>query len=109
MYKRARIAVEVDTFFGIEKHVFASIDFKDKVFKRTHAHDTGNLVALVFSHIGKLTQLFAGATSGRNHLFHQVVGVYHGTFATLHLAIGQFNHTVREVHQFFSPFESEPV
>ena len=62
-----------------------------------------------FAHIGVFSGFVHGATSLFHHTFYQIVCVYHGAFTTLHLTVGEFDHTIREVHEALAPFESETV
>ena len=102
----ACVAVEVDALFRIEEHVLTGIHLQDEVFQGAHTHDVGNLVALLLAHIGELTQLDGCLQGIIHHQLHQVVGIHHSTLTTLHLTVGQFHHTVREVYKFLAPLES---
>ena len=44
-----------------------------------------------------------------DHAFYQIVGIYHRTFAALHLTVGEFDHAIREVHKALAPFKAETV
>ena len=62
-----------------------------------------------FAHVGVFASFVHGATSLFDHAFYQIVGVYHGAFTTLHLAVGEFDHAIREVHEALAPFKAETV
>ena len=44
-----------------------------------------------------------------DHTFYQIVCVYHGAFAALHLTVGEFDHAIGEVHEALAPFKAETV
>ena len=107
--ERSRITIKVDGLFWIECHVLAGIHFQDEVLQGTQTNDTGDIVRLFLCQTIQLTQFIAGFLGCINHLRHQVVSINYCTFAALHLALGKFHHTVREVHQPFTPFEAQFV
>ena len=107
--ERSRIAVEINRLLGVEQHVLAGIHFQDEIFQGSHTYDAGNLMTLIFCHVVKFTQFHRGFVGIFHHQFHQVIGIHHRSLSRLHLAIGQFHHTVAEVCQFLTPLESESV
>ena len=62
-----------------------------------------------FAHVGVFASFVHGATSLFDHTFYQIVCVYHGAFAALHLTVGEFDHAIREVHKALTPFKAETV
>ena len=68
-----------------------------KYFNAPETHDAGNLLALFLAHVLELAKLIACLASILNHLCHQVISIYHGSLAALHLTVRQLYHTVREV------------
>ena len=107
--ERTRIAVEVDGFFGIEHHVLARIHLEEEVFEGTKTYDARYFLLFSFAHVGVFASFVHGATSLFDHTFYQIVCVYHCTFTTLHFAVGEFDHAIREVHEAFAPFKAETV
>ena len=108
--KRSRIAVKINTLFGIEEHVLARINFENKVFECAKSHFTRNLVCFLLGDVGQgvhlvFTQFFCFVY----HTRHQFVGIHHRTLAALHLAVGQFDHAVGEMYEFFAKGETELV
>ena len=101
------IAVEVDRLIGVEEHVLARIYLQNEVFQRTHTHLAGYLVGLSLGDIGQGVDFIAGYLLGfAHHGIHQVIGIDHRALATLHLAVGQFDHAVREVDQLLAKGEA---
>ena len=109
MDERSRITIKIDGLFWIECHVLAGIHFQDEVLQGTQTNDTGDIVRLFLCQTIQFAQFIAGFLGCINHLRHQVVSINYGTFTALHLALGKFYHTVREVHQPFTPFEAQFV
>ena len=107
--ERTCVAVEVDGFLGVEGHILACIYLKDEVLERSQSHDAGNVVGLLLSESVQFAQFLAGLLSCLNHFGHQVVSIHHGSLAALHLALGQFHHTVGEVDKALAPLETEFV
>ena len=105
----ACIAVEIDTFFRIEEHILARINLQDEVFQGTHTHNAGDFTALFFRHIVKFPQFHRGFVGIFHHQRHQIVGINHRSLAALHLTVWQLYHTIREVGQFLTPFESQTI
>ena len=94
---------------GFEEHVLAGVYLEDEVLQRTKTHNACNLVALLLAHVLELAKLLACLLGVGYHCRNQVVGVNHGSLAALHLAVGQLNHSIREVYKLLAPLESETV
>ena len=107
--KRPRVAIEVDTLFRIEKHVLAGIYFQNEIFQCTQTNNASHILFLFLGHVLEFSEFIACLSGIINHRCNKVVSVYNSTLATLHLAIRQFNHTVREVHKLFTPLETKAV
>ena len=88
LYERTCIAVEIDRFLGVERHVLARVDFKQEVFQRAHTYRFGNIGDFCIAEsveFAELLRYFAGSV---DHFGHQVVGVDHCPFAAFHFAFG---------------------
>ena len=109
MDERTCIAVEIDTLLWIEEHVLAGIDLQNEVFQRAHAHDAGNLGSLFLAHIVEFPQFHRCFQGILYHQLHQVVGIDNSSLTTLHLAVRQLHHTVREVYQLLAPLEAQTI
>ena len=108
--KRTRVSVEVDALLRIEEHVLACVHLEDEILESAHTHDAGNLGGLLFRDALQFVHLVgAHLACVGHHCFYQVVGIHHGAFAALHLAVGQFHHAVGEMDKVLSPFESQFV
>ncbi len=79
-----------------------------EVFERSHAYDACHLVGLFGRHVAAST-LVAHLACALYHLVHEVVGVDHCALAALHLAFGELDHAVGEMHKVLAPLESEAV
>ena len=103
------IAVEVDTFLGVEEHVLARVDLEKEIFQSPHAHDACHFGFFFLSHVVELAGLFHCLAGLGYHAGNEVVGINHGTLAALHLAVRQLDHAVGEVDQALAPLEAELV
>ena len=110
MNKRTGIAVEVNRLFRVKQHILPRIDLQDKVLECAKAYLACNLVLLFLCDTREAKHLvFAHLLGVCNHLRHQVVGIHNGTFAALHLAVGQFYHAVREMYEFLTEGETKSI
>ena len=109
MDKGSGVAVEVYTFFGVEEHILAGVYFQEEVFERAHTYDACHVLLFLFAHIVKFSGLVGCLASLAHHFCDEVVCVNHSTFAALHLTVGEFHHTVREVYEVLTPFEAQLV
>ena len=109
MDERTCITVEIDTFLWVEEHVLTGIHLQDEVFQGTHTNDAGNLTSLFLSHIVEFAQFHRGLIGIFHHQSHQVVGINHRPFTTLHLTVRQLHHTIGEVGEFLAPLESQTI
>ena len=107
--ERTCVAVEVDRFFRIEHHVLARIHLEEEVFECAKTYDASYFLLFSFAHVGVFAGFVHGATSLFDHAFYQIVCVNHGAFTALHLTVGEFDHTIREVHEALAPFKAETV
>ena len=107
--ERTGIAIEVDGFLGVERHVLAGIYLQNEILQRTQTYDAGDVIGLGLRQTVQLTQLATGFLGGVDHLFHQVVSIDYRTLTALHLAFGQFHHTIGEVYQALAPLKAQTV
>ena len=105
--KGTGVAVEVDRLLGVKEHVLARVDLQQEILKGTESDFAGHLGGLVGRH---LVQMVCGHFGGAlHHGLDQIVGIDNRSLTALHLAFGQFDHTVGEVLQILAPLEAEAV
>ena len=107
--ERSCIAIEINGFLRIKRHVLTCIHFQDKILQSSQAYNAGNIIRFFFRQAIQLTQLGWSFFRSLNHSFHQIIGIHHGSFTALHLTFRQFYHTVWEVNQSFAPFKAQLI
>ena len=107
--ERSGVSVEINRFFRVECHILAGIDFQYEIFESTqsyHLRYSPSLLGRTAVEFSQFGRCFAG---GIHHFVDKIIGIYNRTFTRLHLSLGQFHHTVREMNQISSPLETETV
>ena len=97
--KGACVPVEVNAFLGVEGHVLTRVNLEDEVLQRAQAYTASDFGSFFCRHILALTLLFGDGTGRSDHLVHEVIGIDDRTFTALHLAVGELDHTIAEVHE----------
>ena len=97
--KGACVPVEVNTLLGVEGHVLARVNLEDEVLQRAQTYTASDFGGFFSGHILALTLLFGDGSCCSDHLVHKVIGIDDRTFTALHLAVGELDHTIAEVHE----------